>query len=106
MFGGRTNTFLAVEHKAQVLVGLRVFADESENPFVGFIVSAERYPVQLAVMLHILQHKADLPESPAGLCVAFVQQKLNSLWIWDPGSSRHRWRSAAPLWGFSDPLTS
>ena len=49
-----TYTFLAVKHIAQVLVGLRVLTDECKYPFVRLVVRTEGYPVQLAVILHIL----------------------------------------------------
>lgn len=38
-----------------MFVGLGVFADEGEDPLVGFVVGTERYPVELTVMLHILE---------------------------------------------------
>ena len=52
--GVGTHTFLAVKHIAQVLVGLRVLADEGEYPFIRLVVCTEGYPVQLAVILHVL----------------------------------------------------
>lgn len=47
-------TFLAVEHVAQVPLGLRLSADEGEDAFVRFVIGAEGHPVQLAVVLHVL----------------------------------------------------
>lgn len=49
-----TYTFLAVKHITEVFVGLRVLADEGEYPLVRLVVRTEGYPVQLAVILHVL----------------------------------------------------
>lgn len=40
-----TYAFFTVKHVAEVFVGLRVLADESEYPFIGFVVGTEGYPV-------------------------------------------------------------
>lgn len=40
-----TYTLLTVEHVAEVFVGLGVFADESKNPFISFVIRTEGYPV-------------------------------------------------------------
>lgn len=47
-------TFFTVEHVAEMFVRFGVFADKREYPFVCFIVCAEGYPVQLAIVLHFL----------------------------------------------------
>jgi len=40
-----------------VFVGLRVLADEGEDPLIGLVVRTEGNPVQLTVVLHILENK-------------------------------------------------
>lgn len=52
-----TYTFLTVKHVAEVFVGLRVLADEGEYPLVRLVVRTEGYPVQLAVILHVLDRQ-------------------------------------------------
>lgn len=62
----QTYTFLAVEHVAQVPLGLGLGADVGEDPFVSLVVGAEGHPVQLAVVLNTLQ-------------VRHVQKQLESI---------------------------
>lgn len=40
-----TYTFFTVKDIAEVFVGLRVFADKSKYPFIGFVICAEGYSV-------------------------------------------------------------
>lgn len=47
-------TFFTVKHVAEMLVRFRIFADKREYPFVCFIICAEGYPVQLAIVLYFL----------------------------------------------------
>lgn len=54
---GDTYTLFTVKHIAEVFVGFRVFADKSEYPFICFVVCTEGYPVQLTVVLHVLENK-------------------------------------------------
>lgn len=56
-----TYTLFAVKHVAEVFVGFRVFADESENPFIRFVVCTEGDPVELTVVQHVLGKKQQRP---------------------------------------------
>lgn len=110
-----------------MFVGLRVFADESKYPFIGFVICAEGYSVQLAVMLHVLGEKnitiyssyerghklspflhvftvCIIIRVTCG-CQTIKVTSLDSLLSWDQVSSHHKWRSAVPLWGSSVPQT-
>lgn len=61
-----TYTLFAVKHIAEVFVGFRVFADESEYPFICFVVCTEGYPVELTVVQHVLENNKghDIHYSP------------------------------------------
>lgn len=54
---GDTYTLFTVKHVAEVFVGFGVFADKSEYPFIRLVICTEGYPVQLTVVLHILEKK-------------------------------------------------
>lgn len=119
-----TYTLFAVKHIAEVFVGFWVFADESEYPFIGFVVGTEGYPVELTVVQHVLENNKghDVNESStlwalgsnptpcrwdlAALGVKAPAKQHHSLLSWGRVSSLHKWRSAAPLLGSSVPLTS
>lgn len=51
-----TYTLFAVKHVAEVFVGFWVFADESEYPFICFVVCTKGYPVKLTVVQHVLEN--------------------------------------------------